>query len=482
MAEQQIDKPLKIDKRPLWLIIADRTARYQVLALLILIVAVLFQFAPPEGLSVQGYRSLVLFVAAIFLWVSSLLPLAVTSLLAMAVLPLCGVLERKQTFALFGNEAVFFILGAFILGAAMTGTGLSTRLARGMLVRFGTTPERLALTVFLLSAILSFAMSEHAVAAIMFTVVAEIVRSLDLDPKESSYGKLLFMAICWGCVIGGIATFLGGARAPLAVGMLRENTGIEFSFFDWTLAALPLVLPLLAIGYLLLRRFFPTDVASVASGLQYLTCKRLETGRITWPEKITALVMILTIAAWVLLGKQLGIATIAIIAVATLFAFQVVSWQTIEEYVNWGVILMYGGAIALASALEKNGTAQWLAHKGLRQFADSPFLLLAAISLIAILLTECISNAAVIAILMPVGLSIAKSMGMDPKVMTLAITLPAGLAYCLPMGTPANAIVFSSGFLKGREMILSGVVIMVISWLLFLVSVLFVWPLIGLGL
>lgn len=477
---EKFEKPLKIDNRPLWLIVIDRTTRYQVLAVLIAIVAILFQFSPPEGLSIQGYRSLVLFAAAIFLWVSGMLPLAVTSLLAMAVLPLFGVLDRKQTFALFGNEAVFFILGAFILGAAMTGTGLSTRLARGMLVRFGTTPERLAITVFLLSAVLSFAMSEHAVAAIMFTVVAEIVRSLGLDPERSRYGKLLFMSIGWGCVIGGIATFLGGARAPLAVGMLRESAGIEFSFFDWTLAALPLVFPLLFAGYLLLRRFFPKDVENIDSGLQYLTRMRLETGRITWDEKITALVMILTICAWIFLGKQVGLATIAILAVATLFAFRIVSWQAIEEYVNWGVVLMYGGAIALASALEKNGTAAWLAQKGLAGFADSPFLLIAAISLISILLTECISNAAVIAILMPVGLSIAKNMGMDPKVMTLAITLPAGLAFCLPMGTPANAIVYSSGFLKSREMILPGAVIMVISWLLFLASTLFIWPLIGL--
>jgi sodium-dependent dicarboxylate transporter 2/3/5 len=475
-----IDKPLKIDNRPLWLIVINRTSRYQILAGLIIVIGILFQFSPPEGLSVQGYRSLVLFIGAIFLWISGMLPLAVTSLLSMAVLPLFGILDRKQTFALFGNEAVFFILGAFILGAAMNGTGLSTRLARGMLVRFGTTPEWLAITVFLLSAILSFAMSEHAVAAIMFTVVAEIVRSLDLDPARSRYGKLLFMSISWGCVIGGIATFLGGARAPLAVGMLRENTGIEFSFFEWTLASLPLVFPLLFAGYLLLRWFFPKDVENIDSGLQFLTRMRLEMGRITWDEKITAVVMVLTIGAWIFLGKQLGLATIAILAVSALFAFRVVSWQAIEEYVNWGVVLMYGGAIALASSLEKNGAAEWLAQKGLAGLAGSPFLLIAAISLLSILLTECISNAAVIAILMPVGLSISKSIGMDPKVMTLAITLPAGLAYCLPMGTPANAIVFSSGFLKSREMILPGAVIMAVSWLLFLASAWFVWPLLGL--
>lgn len=473
------DKPLKIDRRPMWLILADRTIRYQVFAALLVGCAVLFSLSPPTDLTPAGYRSLIVFGACILIWVSGLLPLAVTSLLAMALLPLLGILERKQTFALFGNEAVFFILGAFILGAAMTGTGLSARLARAMLARFGSTPLRLALTVFLLSALLSFAMSEHAVAAMMFTVVAEVVRSLDLDPARSRYGKLLFMTIGWGCVIGGIATFLGGARAPLAVGMLRETTGLEFTFFEWLLAALPLVLPLLLFGFFLLLRCFRPDIAGVEKGLLHLNRKRLEMGRMSWDEKITAVIMLLTLAGWIFLGRQYGLATIAILAVVALFVFRVVRWQTIEEYVNWGVILMYGGAIALATALERNGAAQWLADQWLVGLAETPFLLVAVISLLAIVLTECISNAAVIAILMPIGLSLAKTMGMDPRVMTLAITLPAGLAFCLPMGTPANAIVYSSGFLRSREMILPGLAIMAGAWLLFLLAAYFVWPLLG---
>jgi len=107
-------------------------------------------------------------------------------------------------------------------------------------------------------------------------------------------------------------------------------------------------------------------------------------------------------------------------------------------------------------------------------------MVVAIFSLLSLLLTECISNAAVIAILMPIGMSLQQSMGIDPRVMTLTIALPAGLAFCLPMGTPANAIVFSSGYLKTREMIVPGMIIMAIAWLLFLGSAWLVWPLIGL--
>ena len=478
--DQFLEKPLKIDNRPMWLILLDRTARYQVMAGVALVMAVLLQLSPPQGLSVAGYRSLVLFGVTVFFWVSGLLPIAVTALLSMVLLPLLGIMDAKKTYSMFGNEAVFFILGAFILAAAMTGTGISARLARAMLARFGRTPTSLALTVFLLSAFLSFVMSEHAVAAMMFPVVAEIATALRLEKGKSRFGKLLYLAMAWGCIIGGIATFLGGARAPLAAGLLKEATGLQFSFLEWSAAACMIVLPLLVIAFVILLRFFPPDLVDVAVGRKFLNQKRLETGKISYPELLTALVMTATVACWIFLGEKTGLAAIAILGAAALFTFKVVSWQKIEEYVNWGIILMYGGTIALASALEKTGAAVWIVKKGMGEGSHSPLVLVAVISLVAIMVTECISHAAVVAILMPVGMGLCKTTGIDPKVMTLCIALPAGLAYCLPMGTPATAIAYASGYLKSRDIIVSGAVVMAISWLLFMASVVFVWPLIGL--
>ncbi len=478
--DQLLEKPLKIDNRPMWVILLDRTARYQVMTVVALVVAVLFRLSPPAGLSAEGYRSLVLFGATIFFWITGLLPIAVTALLSMVMLPLLGIMDAKRTYSMFGNEAVFFILGAFILAAAMTGTGLSARLARAVLAKFGKTPTRLALTVFLLSAFLSFVMSEHAVAAMMFPVVAEIATALRLEKGKSSFGRLLFMAIAWGCIIGGIATFLGGARAPLAAGLLKEATGSHFAFLEWTTAACMIVLPLLVIGFLLLLKFFPVDLGDVAEGRRFLNRKRLETGKMGYDEMLTAVVMVATVVCWISLGEKTGLAAIAILGAAALFTFKVVSWQKIEEYVNWGIILMYGGTIALAAALEKTGAAVWVVRKGMGSLSHSPLAMIAVISLVAIALTECISHAAVVAILMPIGMGLCKTIGMDPKVMTLAIALPAGLAYCLPMGTPATAIAYASGYLKSRDIIVSGLAIMAISWLLFMGSVVFVWPLLGL--
>ncbi|MBJ6799151.1 DASS family sodium-coupled anion symporter [Geomonas propionica] len=475
-----LDKPLKIDNRPLWLIVLDRTARYQVMAAVALVIGFLIRLTPPEGLSVEGYRSLVLFGATVFFWISGLLPIAVTALLSMVMLPLLGIMDAKKTYSMFGNESVFFILGAFILAAALTGTGISARIARAMLARFGRTPTRLAFTVFLLSALLSFVMSEHAVAAMLFPVVTELATALRLEKGKSNFGRLLFMSMAWGCIIGGIATFLGGARAPLAAGLLKEATGLHFTFIEWSTAACMIVLPLLVLGFAILLKFFPPDLDDVEVGLKFLNGKRLEMGKISFDEILTALVMVATVVCWMFLGEKTGLAAIAILGAAALFTFKVISWQMIEEYVNWGIILMYGGTIALASALEKTGAAVWVVKKGMGDHAHAPLAVIAVISLVAILVTECISHAAVVAILMPVGMGLCQTTGMDPKVMTLSIALPAGLAYCLPMGTPATAIAYASGYLKSRDIIVAGAVVMAISWLLFMGSVVFIWPVIGL--
>src|SRR6185369_16419774 len=229
--DQLLDKPLKMDNRPMWLILMDRTARYQVMASVAVVMTILLRLSPPDGLSSDGYRSLVLFGGTIFFWISGLLPIAVTALLSMVMLPILGIMDAKKTYSMFGNEAVFFILGAFIL-----------------------------------SAFLSFIMSEHAVAAMLFPVVTELATALRLEKGKSSFGRLLFMAMAWGCIIGGIATFLGVARAPLAAGLLKEATGLHFTFLEWSTAACMIVLPLLVIAFFLLLRFFPVDVQDVEVG------------------------------------------------------------------------------------------------------------------------------------------------------------------------------------------------------------------------
>ena len=433
----------------------------------------------PTDLQPQAMKAVAIFSVCIFFYITNVIPLMITSLLAVILFPLTGVLDSKTTFALFGNEAVFFILGAFILASPFMRCGLSRRIALAALQHFGESPRMLLFGVLALAALFSCWMSEHAVAAMMFPIVLEIADCLGLSPQTSRYGKAIFLSLAAGCIIGGITTFLGGARAPLAVGMLQEATGQTIGFTPWALAALPTTLLMLGFAFGLYQLFYPPEEIDIAKVRAMLQQRRLELGKITPRETGVSILTLGTIITWVILGEQFGLAQIALIAVIIAFVFKLTDWQEVEEDVNWGIFLMYGGAICLGYAMEKTGGAAWLARHSLGAFVDSPTMLIAAISFLSIALTELLSNSAVVALLMPVALSMGKDLGIDPRVMTMAVTIPSGLGFMFPMGTPATAIAFSSGYLSMRDTVRTGWILFLAGWLVFNLSIHFIWPLIG---
>jgi len=309
----------------------------------------------------------------------------------------------------------------------------------------------------------------------------EISKALGLKPGSSNYGKLIFFSLAWGCVIGGVATFLGGARVPLAIGILKETTGDTIGFLEYTVAVMPLVIIMLFVGYFLLTRFYPIDITGVESAHEIIAKRIKGLGKVSFSEYAVGFVLALTIAAWMFMGRQLGLAAIALSSVVVLFVFRLVRWKDIEEYVNWGIILMYGGAIILGTALDKSGAAKWIVSESVGQWAGSPWAVFAIFSLLAILMTEAMSNAAVIAVLLPVSIGLAQSLSMDPTLVTFAIAVPAGLAFMFPMSTPANAIAVSSNYVTVRDMTKGGIIMCVVAWAVFNLVAAFWWPLIGMG-
>jgi len=435
----------------------------------------------PEGLSLAGWRSLIVFVACLVLWITHALPPAITSLLAMTLISLPGmkILEADRVYALFGNKAVFFILGALILAGAMLHCGLSSRLALAALRRFGGSPRQLLLGILVSGGFLSFWMPEHAVAAMLYPIVCEIAAALGLKPLKSRYGKALFIALAWGTIIGGVSTLLGGARNPLAVGILKQTTGQTIGFVEWMIAVVPASSIMLGIAYLLLALMFRSEIQDVSQAVESLKRRNQQRGRLSARERAIGLVMLLTILAWVFLGERLELANIAMIAVVALFTFGLVRWKEIEDYVNWGVILMYGGAICLGVTMKETGSAAWIARHAVHGWGGSAFAAIACLTVTALALTEGISNAAVVAMLLPVALSLSGEYGISPKIMTFVIAIPSGLGFMLPMGTPPNAIAYSSGYLEIKDMALSGLILDLICAVIFLLAILFYWPFLG---
>jgi len=409
----------------------------------------------------------------------------------LVLLPAVGAMDAGQAFALFGNRAVFFILGAFIMAAAMLRSGLSSRVGLVFLRYFDRSPRRLILGVLFTSAILSFFMPEHAVAALLFPIVLEVAHTLGLERGMSNYGKALFLALAWGCVIGGVATLLGGARNPLALALLRDHVtamgidpsapGATVSFAEWTIAVIPLVVVLWLMALLVLFVGFPFGLRDVTRARVFLDEKVKTLGPLSPREKRVGIIVGGTVLVWIFAGERLGLAEISIAAAVALFVFDAIQWRDVESYVNWGVILMYGGAVALGSAVAETGAAHWVTLSMLDQFSARPFAVLAIMALIAKVITEGMSNAAAVAILLPVGYGLADEVGVSAIAITFAVAVPAGLTFSFPMGTPPNAIAYSAGYYTLRDSVVKGLILNVASWLLFLFLVRFYWPLIGWG-
>jgi len=472
----------EIDRRPLGIVLVSRLKRQLWLGLLFLLFWGCLNLEPSIGLDEAGWRTMCVFGLCGIIWATSLLPLAITSLLAMALLPMLGVLEAKVTYGFFGSKVVFFILGAFMLAAALVATGLSKRVATLVVRRFGHTPRRLVFSVFTLCATCSTVMSVHAVAAMVFPIVNDIAAALKLKEGHSPMGRALFFALAWGCIIGGALTILGGGRAPLGIGILEEITanGTTIRFLDYMAYTAPLVLLLLVAAGIMLGKFFKPEVDSTSEALDVLEEQLHAMGKMQVRERVVGLVVIVTVSLWAIAGDSLGLANIAICSMGALFVLGAVTWQEVEQNVNWGIVVMYGGAICLGATMEQTGAAAWMTESLLDATAISPQVLLLLLALASALLTEFMSNSAVVAMLMPPALALSQVADIDPRAMTMLIVLPSNFAFIFPISTPVMGLAWSGGHFNPRLVAGTGLLMHAMAFGLMAFLLFVWWPLLGL--
>ena len=482
MTDSHLNSPqIFVDRRPIWIVIFDRLRRYILLALFFGVFAVLLGLQGPNDLSPEGYKVLCLFILCVSLWSTNLIPLSITSLLAIASVPLLGIMDASQAYSYFGNKAVFFILGVFILSAAMIACGLSTRISIWIMEHWSGTPGQLVTSIYCFAAFSSCFMSEHAVAVILFPVIHEIAQSLNLKRDNSVFGKSMYFAMAWGCIIGGAMTVLGGGRVLLGVEMLEKATAGQqtLGILEYTKLSFPLVILMLAGGWVALKVLFPLDIQNIDPVRKALKKKATVMGKLTFQEKGIALVMGATLFCWFGYGDQLGVANIAIISIVLLFVLNLITWKMVEAHINWAIVLMYGGAICLGEVMSESGAALWLAEQIFSGLIESSVVFLLVIALLSTLLTTFMSNSAVIAILLPTAISMSPAYGINPALATMTVILPSNFAFILPIATPASALAYSSRFLNLKEMIWSGSILSLMGLVFYLFLLMFYWPMIG---
>ena len=442
---------------------SQKSPRWSALILLLLLcVMVAAYFAPtPEGLSRNGQVMIGIMIIGAILWITELIPLAATGILIMIIQPILGTLPADEVFSSFGNQAVFFLIGAFILAAAIEKYGLHRRLALRLLGFFVKKPQFLSLGIMASCTLSSFIMPEHGVAALFLPIVTSILLVMKVSPGKSNFGKICMLSVAYGCSIGSLGTLVGGARNPLTVTFLAAQTPpITLTFLDWMVYAMPVVLFSFPLVWMVLNLSFPIEITSVENVKQEIQKQREQIGRFTRSEFLVIGVVLLTVGLWMFFTypPYFGLAVIALTGSLLLFFTKRITWTDVQVRVPWGIILLYGGAITLGIGIQKTGAGTWIAYQIFEAAGTHTYLVILFLIILTVLLTAFMSNVAAVAILLPIGLSISGEIpGVSPLLAAMIIALSGGFAFMLVISTPGNAITYSSGYYSTRDLFRAGI-------------------------
>ena len=423
------------------------------------IVAIFYLAPTPEGLTHSGQVMIGILIMAAILWITESIPLAVTGLLIMIIQPLLHVLTPGEVFSSFGNQAVFFLIGAFILAGAVEKHGLHRRIALLFLSQFEKSPRFFTLGIMTSCAFLSFVMPEHGVAALFLPIVISILIAMKIVPKQSNFGKISMLCIAYGCSIGSLGTLIGGARNPLTIGVLSDlNPPINVTFVDWMTYSMPVVFIALPLVWLVLQFAFPIEIKDISAAKREIKNQVAVAGKIKKNELLVLLILIITILLWILFSSHeyFGLAVIAVLGSILLFLTGSITWSDIEKRVPWGIILLYGGAITLGIGIQETGAGKWIADIIFNMAGFNPYVMILVMIIITILLTNVMSNIGAVAILLPIGIALAPELGISPLLASMVIALSGGLAFMLVIATPGNAITYSSGYYSTKDLFKAG--------------------------
>lgn len=451
----------------------------------------------PDGMPESAFDMLSITLWMAIWWVSEVIPIGVTALLPIILFPLTGAVDISTTTASFGHKYIFLYMGGFILAIAIEKWNLHKRIALHIIKIIGTDVSKIILGFMVATAFLSMWISNTATSVMMLPIGMSIVSQLKDNPLTEKneniiFGKSLMLAIAYSASIGGVATLIGTPPNLVLAGYIEEVYNIEISFANWIKFGLPISIILLVVAWYYLTRFaftfkqkkFPGGKAEIDRLLKDLGPMKME-------EKIVLSVFVLTAFCWItrsFLLQQLvpGIddTIIAIIAGILLFILPsrnkgepIINWKEAVK-IPWGIILLFGGGMALASGFEVTGLAVWLGSQVQLLEGLTLFVLLLVVITSVNFITEVTSNLATTAMLLPILAPVAISLELNPYMLMVATTVAASCAFMLPVATPPNAVVFGSGYLKISDMIKTGFWMNLISIIILSFAVYILLPLI----
>ncbi len=456
---------------------------------------ILMLTGPFDGLSSSGHSILSSTLWIAIWWITEAVPIAATALLPIILFPLSGGMELTTTTASYGHKFVFLYLGGFLIAIGIEKWNLHKRIAINIISFIGVNARKVILGFMLATAFLSMWISNTATSVMMLPIGIAIIKELKNNPEtfeneNKNFGKALMLGIAYSASIGGVATLIGTPPNLVLAGVISEIYGYEITFLEWFLFGFPISIILLTFCWFYLTRIaYKFKQNKFLGGKSEIQRLKKELGTISYEEKLVTIVFALAGFCWItrsyLLQGFLPNLDDTIIAITFgLLLFVIPSKKEKKTLLNWkdtiqlpwGIIILFGGGMAIAKAFESSGLAIWLgelmtAFGGLPLFVMI-FLLITAVNF----LTEITSNLATTAMLLPVLAPLALDAGVHPFGLMVGAAVAASCAFMLPVATPPNAVVFGSGFLKIPDMVSRGIVMNLFSIILISLMIFFFLP------
>ena len=419
----------------------------------------------------------VLAVAA-FLFVTELIPLAVTAMAACTALGILGVLPSKQVYAGLSNSTVVLFGGMFVIGAAMFKTGLAEAIGLWVVNKAGTGEVKLMGAVMLVTIILSSVSSNTGTVACLMPVIIGIAQAANIPASKE------LMPLAVAANVGGTITMIGTPPNVIVTGALSAAGLPSFGFFEFALIGVPLSVIVLAYMLTIGRKTIPAKSAGAMDADAVEAAKKeAGAGDDNAPKSktkmwISGLILLGVVAAMALNLKTVPLQTAAVTGAILCVITGCLKEKEAYAGIDWVTIFLFAGMLSVATAMDKTGAGKLIADTVVNMMGDhpNPIVLCAVLYLISNVLTQFMSNTASAALLAPIGISIAQSIGADPKPVLMSIGIAASMAFATPMATPPNTLVLGPGGFSFNDYVKVGVPLCIITFIASVIIIPIFWP------
>ncbi|MCL6634194.1 MAG: SLC13 family permease [Peptococcaceae bacterium] len=434
-----------------------------------------------------GQSAIGLFLLAGIWWVFEVIPIGVTSIAIGLLQPLFDIRPAREAFRDFMDPTVMFILGSLLVGLTFSKCGLTRRIAYRMLMLVGEDTRMILLGCFVITAALTHIMAHTAVAATMFPILLAVTALYGEGERPTNFGRGLFIGMAYTAGAGSMATMLGGARNPAAVGFFKEFTGQDVSFTSFSLHLLPMGWIIVILCWLLMLVLFKPEKNKIPGLRETAADLYRQLGPMTRQEIFVMIVVALALVSLVLQAAVPALKgldrSIPMLAAGLLFFItRILAVEDLEKMIPWNIVLLFSGAMSIGFALWKTGAAQWMAVKWLAMIQNAHWLLFVlGIAFLVLIMTNFIMNVAAIAITLPVALVIANYLGVNPELVLYCSVAAAAMPMLLLIGAAPNAIAYESRQFSTGQFFLAGIPGSLLVLALMVLFIFTYWPLVGMN-